>query len=183
MKFPFRLILGLIACSLTACQGSNLGNSLEGAIAPTNPNSDSSPEPIAEQSKPVTSATPTVTLSKTPEPVTTPSPASSPSLIPNFSDHSNFQTGKNESLSNQMAAIALQALPNKSSSKNPNSLKTLFYINFANVPPQAGEFTDIEQAPVALRPWIKDLNKLGSITAKTGMQFQPNNLVSRREYA
>jgi len=54
---------------------------------------------------------------------------------------------------------------------------------FANVPPQAGEFSDVEQAPVALRPWIKDLNKLGTITAKTGLQFQPNNLVARREYA
>lgn len=183
MKFTFRLILGLITCSLTACQGSNLGNSLEGAIAPENPNSDSSPKAINEQSKPVPSASPTVTPSKSAEPVTTPPPSSSPSLIPNFSVRPNLQTGKNESLSNQMVAIALQALPNSSNTKNPNSLKTFFYINFANVPPQTEGFSDIEQAPVALRPWIKDLNKLGTITAKTGLQFQPNHLVSRREYA
>jgi hypothetical protein len=186
MKFTFRLILGLIACSLTACQGSNLGNSLEGAIAPAIPTSDSSPEPIAEQNKPAPSATPTVTPSKTSaEPVTTssPSPTSSPSLTPKFSDRLNIPNFKSESLSNQMIEIALQALPNPSSAKIPNSLKTLFYINFATAQPQAGEFSDIEQAPVALRPWLKDLNKLGTITAKTGLQFQPNNLVARREYA
>ena len=183
MKFTFRLILGLITCSLTACQGSNLGNSLEGAIAPANPNSDSSTEPVAEQSQPVPSASPTVTPSKTPEPVNTPPLSSSPNLIPNFSDRPNLQTGKNESLPNQMVAIALQALPNSSNIKNPNSLKTFFHINFANVSPQAEGFSDIEQAPAALRPWIKDLNKLGTITAKTGLQFQPNHLVSRREYA
>lgn len=182
MKFTFRLILGLIACSLTACQGSNLGNSLEGAITPANPNSDSSPEPIAEQNKPVPSVTPTLTPTS---PVTTPSPAptASPSVTPKFSDHPNFPNFKSESLSNQMIAIAVQALPNSSSTKNPNSLKTFFYINFATAQPQTGEFNDIEQAPVALRPWIKDLNKLGTITAKTGLQFQPNNLVARREYA
>ncbi len=183
MKFTFRLILGLLAYSLSACQGSNLGNSLEGAIAPANPNSDSSPDPIAEQNKPAPSVPPTVNPTTEPVITSSPTPTASPSLTPKFSDRPNFPNFKSESLSNQMIAIAVQALPNSSSAKNPNSLKTFFYINFATAQPQAGEFSDIEQAPVALRAWIKDLNKLGTITAKTGLQFQPNNLVARREYA
>lgn len=182
MKFTFRLIVGLTVYALTACQGSNLGSSLEGAIAPASPASDSSPEATAEQpNKPTSFATPTVTPSTTPEVTAKPSiaPTSSPSNVSNSSDRLNL---KNERLSNQMTAIALQALPTKSTIPQI-SLKTLFYINFVNVQPEAGEFSDIEQAPVSLRPWIKDLNKLGTITAKTELQFLPNSLVARREYA
>jgi hypothetical protein len=48
---------------------------------------------------------------------------------------------------------------------------------------QSGEFSDLDIAPPSLKNWIRDLNKLGTITPKTGQQFKPNILVARREYA
>ncbi|MBD2177200.1 S-layer homology domain-containing protein [Pseudanabaena sp. FACHB-1998] len=197
MKFTFRLILGLLALSLNACQGSNLGSSLEGAIAPATPNDEASPSPtaetipkpspsVAQTVKPTTNPTvnPTINPTATPEAVTlTPAPTSSPSFTPKSSDRLNFQTFKSDRLSNQMVAIALQAFPKSTISENSNLLKTFFSINFANAPIPTAEFSDIEQVPASLRPWIKELNKLGTISAKTGQLFQPNTLVARREYA
>jgi hypothetical protein len=193
MKFTFRLILGLLALSLNACQGSNLGSSLENAIAPATPTTESTTIPIAEKTNkasPSPSASPAVTPTITPksETIATPetvasssiSPTVSPSFTPQSSDRPN---SKNESLSNQMVAIALQALPKSTTPQNPNSLKTFFSINFANSQTLTAEFSDIEQAPASLRSWIKELNKLGTISAKTGQLFQPNILVARREYA
>jgi len=191
-----RLSLGLLALSLNACQGSNLGSSLENAIAPVNPTEDAAPkstEPTPKPSpsviqtvKPTSNPTlaPTITATATPETIKlSPSPTSSPSFTPKSSDRSISQTSKPESLSNQLIAIALQALPKSTTPQNPKSLKAFFSINFANSPNTSTEFTDLEQAPAALRDWIQDLQQLGTISAKTGQLFQPNAFVARREYA
>ncbi len=155
----------LLASGLAACQGSNLGSSLEGAIAPASP---SPSEPI------------------TTKPTSSPSPISSPVSSP-------VNSLSSDRLTNQIKAIVL---PSSTSLKNPtaekNSSKSppieLAYIDFtksqiAKSQAQINEFSDLEQAPAALRPWIKDLNQLGTIAPKTGQNFQPNILVARREYA
>jgi hypothetical protein len=154
-------LAGFVATYLAACQGSNLGSELEVAIAPTK---SPTPEAIAEkpeQPKPI--ATITTTPTATPEPTVTPTPNS-------------------DRLSTQINAIALPSLP-KTPTTEKISLKALFYINFANSQAQSNEFSDLETAPAALRPWLKDLNKLGTIAPKIDQQFQPNILVARREYA
>ena len=162
----------LVAC-LVACQDSNLGRSLENALAPASP---ASPDTIAQksnqtqQSNAVSTSIPIT--AKTPI-----SPATSSSLSP--SKEENRLTS--QTLISESKAIALQSL---TISKRPkNTLQSLFYINFVNSQPQISEFSDLETVPTPLRPWIKDLNKLGTITPKTGLQFQPNILVARREYA
>ena len=177
-RIPEFLLLGLAASSLTACQGSNLGSSLEGAIAPA------SPSPSTEISKP--SAQPNPTLAATATPTTNSQPTTNPTnlTIPSL------PTGapeKGDRLSSQLPAIALQSI----SAINPTktSLKTLFYINFTNLSTptkeskELKEFSDLETAPTSLRAWIKDLYQLGTITPKTGQEFKPNLLVARREYA
>ena len=59
----------------------------------------------------------------------------------------------------------------------------------------AEEFTDVNQAPVELQPYIADLAKLGALrfrssenstsgnSSASGGQFQPNSVITRREYA
>ena len=91
-------------------------------------------------------------------------------------------TPNSDRLSTQIKAISLPSFP-KTSTTEKISLKALFYINFTNSQIQSNEFSDLETAPAALRPWLKDVNKLGTIAPKTGQQFQPNILVARREYA
>ncbi len=178
MKFKSRLIaktfnfllLGLTTYFLTACQGSNIGSSLENAIAPASP---SNSEPIAEKpNQPTSNATPTISANPTakPEPKPTNFPTSSVNSV------------NSDRLSAQMKAIALQSL-SKESPAEKKSLKELFYINFTNSQPQTGEFSDLETAPAPLKAWIKDLNRLGTITPKIGQEFRPNILVARREYA
>ncbi len=183
-RIPEFLLLGLAASSLTACQGSNLGSSLEVAIAPA------SPSPSTEIPKP--SAQPNPTLAATATPTTTSKPTPNPTnlTIPSL------PTGapdKVDRLSSQIPAIALQsisAINTKPITKI--SLKTLFYINFTNPSTptkeskelkESKEFSDLETAPTSLRSWIKDLYQLGTITPKTGQEFKPNLLVARREYA
>jgi hypothetical protein len=154
-------LTGFIAASVVACQGSNIGSSLEVAIAPAA--SPSTSEPIAEK--------PNQT-----EPIA-PLPTS-----PSNSSVNSVNSVNSDRLSAQMQAIALQSLPKELTTESI-SLKNLFYINFANSQPQSGEFSDLETAPVPLKAWIKDLNKLGTIAPKTGQEFKPNILVARREYA
>jgi hypothetical protein len=165
MKLKFRgisriTLTGFIAASVVACQGSNLGSSLENAIAPASPLTS---ETIAEKPN---QPTPTAK----PEPKPTNSPTGSVNAV------------NSDRLSDQMSTIALQSLPQKSAIAK-NSLKELFYINFTSSQPQASEFSDLETAPTPLRPWIKDLKKLGTITPKVEQEFRPNTLVARREYA
>lgn len=52
----------------------------------------------------------------------------------------------------------------------------------------AEEFTDVNQAPTELQPYIADLAKLGALRlrssdASNNGQFQPNSVITRREYA
>ena len=175
MKFKYRLIaktckfllLGLTTYFLSACQGSNIGSSLENAIAPASP---SSSEAIAENPNQPTP----IATSPSPTPTAKPEtkPATKPTNSPTSSDR----------WSSPMKAIALQSLPKKTTPET-NSLKELFFINFPNSQKQSGEFSDLDTAPASLKNWIKDLNKLGTISPKTGQQFKPNILVARREYA
>lgn len=178
MKFKSRLIaktfnflmLGLTTYFLTACQGSNIGSSLENAIAPASP---SSSDAIAEKPN------------QPPPLATTPissSPVSKPEAKSTNSPTSSVNSVNSDRLSTQMKAIALQSLPKESTSEK-KSLKELFSINFTNSQPQTGEFSDLETAPAPLKAWIKDLNRLGTITPKIGQEFKPNILVARREYA
>ena len=177
MKFKYRLIakiskfllLGLAAYSLTACQGSNLGSSLENAIAPASP---SSSDAIAENPNP-------------PKPISTtpsPSPTAKPEIKPTNSPNNLVSSVNSDRWSSPMKAIALQSLPKKITPER-SSLKELFFINFTNSQVESGEFSDLDTAPPSLKNWIRDLNKLGTITPKTGQQFKPNILVARREYA
>jgi len=180
IKFPeiSRICLvGLVASGLAACQGSNLGSSLQDAIAPA---SSPTPDAIAEKpnqstllSKPTETTSPTTTTIKS-----TSSPASSINSV----NPSPQELATSDRLVDRMQAIALQSLPQKLTPEK-TSLKALFYINFANTQPPTSEFSDLETAPAALSPWIKDLNKLGTIAPKTGLEFKPNILVARREYA
>ncbi len=174
-RIPKLLLLGVSAYFLTACQGSNLGSSLEGAITPAIPQNDANLEPTTETAKPSPSPTPKLTPTNSPT-----SSADAGVGSPNLNSTINNSSDR---LSNPLAiAIALQNLPSQIFS-SPTSLKKLFYIDFANSKTLAGEFSDIEQAPAPLRNWIKDLHKLATISAKTGQEFKPNILVSRREYA
>ncbi len=161
-----KILLPLLIATLTACQGSNLGSSLENAIAPESP-SPATPEPI------------------TAKPISSPSPESSPVNSPTNSIPSDRFT-------NQIKAIVLPSLTSpKISPKTPTVQKNLSkspfielaYIDFTKSQTPINEFSDLEQAPAALRPWIKDLNQLGTIAPKTGQNFQPNILIARREYA
>jgi hypothetical protein len=161
----------LLASGLAACQGSNIGSSLENAIAPASP-SPAIPEPITTKS------------------ASSPSPISSPVNSP-------VNTLASDRFTNQIKAIVLPSSKSsqtltaekdllKSTSKSPSI--ELAYIDFTKPQitksqAQINEFSDLEQAPAALRPWIKDLNQLGTIAPKTGQNFQPNILVARREYA
>jgi hypothetical protein len=178
MKFKSRLIaktfnfllLGLTTYFLTACQGSNIGSSLENAIAPASP---SSSDAIAEKpNQPTPLATTPISSS----------PVSKPEAKPTNSPTSSVNSVSSDRLSTQMKAIALQSLPKESTSEK-KSLKELFSINFTNSQPQIGEFSDLETAPAPLKAWIKELNRLGTITPKIGQEFKPNILVARREYA
>ena len=179
MKLKFRILsriilIGFLASSVAACQDSNLGSSLEVAIAPASP---STSEPITEkpnQPTPLATSPASSTTSSTPTAKPEPKPTNSPA--------SSVNPVNSDRLSAQMKAIALQSLPKESTSEK-NLLKELFYINFTNSQPQIGEFSDLETAPVPLKAWIKDLNKLGTITPKIGQEFKPNILVARREYA
>ena len=153
MKLKFRVIfrisvLGFIVSYLAACQGSNLGTSLEGAIAPSNP---ATSEAIA-----VKSDQPTVTASAIPESPTV-KPTSSPTNSPSLLDRENIAS-TDDRLVNQMIAIALQSLETPKPEKNllKNSLKSLFYIDFTSSQIQVNEFSDLETAPAPLRSWIKD---------------------------
>jgi hypothetical protein len=171
-NFKF-LLLGLTTYFLTACQGSNIGSSLENAIAPASP---SSSDAIAENpSQPAPIAT-----SPSPTPTTNSEPK--PEIKPTNSPNSLVNPVNSDRWSSPMKAIALQSLPKKATPET-NSLKELFFINFTNSQKQSGEFSDLDAAPASLKNWIKDLNKLGTITPKTGQQFKPNILVARREYA
>jgi hypothetical protein len=177
IKFPKNsriYLLALSAFTLVSCQGSNLGSSIENAIAPA---SSPTPEAVAEKpNQPTLLTKPTETASPTTK------PTSSPTSSINSVNPSPQELANSDRIVDQMQAIALQSLPQKLTTEKP-SLKALFYINFANNQLQTGEFSDLETAPAPLRPWIKDLNKLGTISPKTGQQFQPNILVARREYA
>lgn len=170
-KSLITIFLGLFASSVFGCQGSNLGSSLENAIAPvpsptekaiskqpTTPVAEPSLEPRAEQPSPevITKNTPTI---------------------------SNKLIKPNEDLSKQVAAIALPSLLNNPSLKA--SVKDIFSaeFDFAVAKVLTKEFSDLDQAPAPLRDWIKDLYQLGTIAPKTGQEFKPNILVSRREYA
>ncbi len=172
MKLKFRrfsriILIGFLAASVAACQGSNLGSSLEVAIAPASP---SNSEAIAEKpNKPTPLATPTISSI----------PIAKPEAKPTNSPASSVNSVNSDRLSAQMKAIALQSLPKE----KRNSLKELFYINFTNSQLQSAEFSDLETAPAPLKAWIKELNKLGTITPKIGQEFKPNILVARREYA
>jgi hypothetical protein len=147
-----RLYIGLLALSILGCQGSNLGNSLENAIAPANPSiTPSASETIANR--------------------------------PDDPAISSVNLADSDRLYLQMSAIALASLPTLTIEKI--SLKSLFYIKFNSSQSlsSANEFSDLAIAPTSLRDWLKDLNKLGTISAKIGQEFKPNDLVTRREYA
>ncbi len=179
MKFKFRgifrnALVVVVSTYLASCQGSNLGSSLEVAIAPASTPTSEAISTKPDQPKPI--PTPITTISPTSESFATKSPI----VTPSSDNLSNFLKG--DRLSEQMIEIGLQALP-KTSAAEKNSIKGLFYINFANSQPQTSEFSDIDKVPTPLKPWIIDLNKLGTISPKTGQQFQPNILVARREYA
>jgi hypothetical protein len=152
-------LIGVIAISVVGCQGSNLGSSLENAIAPASP---SNSETIAEKSE---------------QPVEKPnSSATIPVNSANIGDR----------LSSQMQEIALASLTLTTPKTERISIKSLFYINFDNPQfaiKQFNEFSDLATAPDPLRDLLQDLNKLGTITPKTGQEFSPNILVSRREYS
>ena len=171
----------LVAC-LGACQDSNLGRSLENAIAPASPPTISA----------TTSATSEAITPKSNQPNqsaanSTSKPATFNPTILNSTNSPALSPSKNEkrlasqTLVNESKAIALQSL--KIQKRSKNTLQSLFYINFVDSQTQISEFSDLETVPTPLRPWIKDLNKLGTITPKTGLQFQPNIFVARREYA
>ncbi len=171
----------LLAISLTSCQGSNLGSSLEGAIAPS---STPIPEPVATTASPAPMLAPPLTAAK----------ATPPTLMV---------------IDNQMITLAKEAITKTAISRNTKLssglpvestqaiLKSLLYIDLAKFPSfqspasspvlpssQAiAKFQDLDQVPAALRSWINDLAQLGTISAKTGQNFQPNIPVARREYA
>ncbi|OIP75980.1 MAG: hypothetical protein AUK48_06460 [Oscillatoriales cyanobacterium CG2_30_44_21] len=163
-KFLIAISSGLLASSVLGCQGSNFGSSVENAIAPVTP----PPEKTAPM-QPTKPTTETILEPKAQTP--------NPEII----------TQPNKNLSKQIAVIALPSSSNSPDSKA--TLEDIFLIKFdfktAPVLTQnlTKEFSDLDQAPAPLRDWIKDLNQLGTIAPKTGQDFKPNILISRREYA
>jgi hypothetical protein len=165
---PF-FILAWVVASLSACQGSQLGSSLEGAISPAS----KSPEPEASEPIAVNSVNPT------PQPTISPTPQVIPSDRP-LPQPITSNTNPKLNLDRVMAAIAVQAIPKES---NQPSLTDYLAIKFEAIAPAVNSFSDISQAPNSLQPWLKDLNKLGTIEPKIRQEFQPNILIARREYA
>ncbi|NUN63652.1 S-layer homology domain-containing protein [Pseudanabaena biceps] len=159
------LLCALVGAISTSCQGSNLGSSLESAIAPASPPINSSDtEAIAN-------------------PKTQPQAFITPPASPTISTGSNKNSDR---LIPQMQAIALASLKAEkfiTSEPKAESLKSLFYIDFSDSASPVITFSDLNTAPAPLRDWIKDLNQLGTIAPKTGQEFKPNILVARREYA
>ena len=162
-------ILGCVVVSLSGCQGSKLGSSLEGAISPASnsPEAESS-EPIA-----VNSVNPSTKPNITPQPLASDRPI--PQALPS-------PPTQKLNLNQVMAAIAIQAIPKRQALTQP-SLKEYLAIKFEPIAAPINTFSDIAQAPTALQPWITDLNKLGTVQPKVGQKFQPNVLIARREYA
>jgi len=180
-KIATTILSGLLTSLVVACQGSNLGSSLENAIAPVTPPAEKTavpnqPIPTNPSVEPEPSLEPKTETSLKPstETITKNTPTNPSSDRP---------TEPNENLSKQIAAIALPSLANAPTLKT--SLKDIFFIeiDFTVAKVLTKEFSDLDQAPAALRDWIKDLYQLGTITPKTEQEFKPNILVSRREYA
>lgn len=169
--FGSACIATIVIASLSACQGSKLGSSLEGAISPAS----NAPEPESSEPIAVNSANPVAQPSISPTPQVTPSDRPTPQLTTS-------NTNQKLNLDRIMAAIALQAIPKSSAPQQP-SLTDYLAIRFEAIAPTTATFSDISQAPNSLQPWLKDLNKLGTIEPKIRQEFQPNTLIARREYA
>ncbi|MDX2254769.1 MAG: S-layer homology domain-containing protein [Pseudanabaenaceae cyanobacterium bins.39] len=189
-----------IGILLNACQGS-LSSSIEGAIAPTNPETNNPQEatkPSPSPNAPI--ATPSSQPTISPSPANLPIASSRSQVNDQVNGQSNLQS--KEKLKEQLEAIALpQTITNTNKSmvfngtmpingspkdtKVSNFLQEWLYIDVQKLAKAAStkDFSDLNQAPAALQPWIRDLYTLGTITAKKGTQFQPNALVSRRDYA
>ncbi|BBA78992.1 S-layer protein [cyanobacterium endosymbiont of Rhopalodia gibberula] len=54
---------------------------------------------------------------------------------------------------------------------------------FSTVTSKPANFSDLNQVPEALRPYVQDVANLGILTAKENNQFHPNEPITRREYA
>lgn len=163
------------AIYLAACQGSNLGSSLETAIAPA-----PSDTPEVASPTPVNSATPIATTTPTPKPTTksTIEPTTKPttSINPPITSVISIDIAKIKSIALGSAILPIPPASN-------TSIKSLFYIDFSKAQSPVKQFSDIDTAPAPLRGWISDLYQLGTITPKIGQEFKPNILVARREYA
>jgi len=164
MRPKFRIIsriilTGFLTSSVVACQGSNLGSSLENAIAPASPSP--SPETAA-------------TIADQPE---------QPKAIAPATIHLSSQLPAIALSSLTIPILTTSTKEPIIESTTKTSLKSWLYIDFNNSQPSINEFSDLVTAPASLRDWLKDLNQLGTIAPKIGQEFRPNTLVTRREYA
>ncbi|MBD2189946.1 hypothetical protein [Pseudanabaena mucicola] len=159
------------AIYLAACQGSNLGSSLETAIAPA---PSDTPEVVSPT--PVISKTPIVTTQPTIETTTKPTTKTTTSTNPPITSVISIDLAKLKSIALGSETLTVSPVTNI-------SIKSLFDIDFSKAPPPVKQFSDLDTAPAPLRGWISDLYQLGTITPKTGQEFKPNILVARREYA
>ncbi|XTZ11712.1 MAG: S-layer homology domain-containing protein [cyanobacterium endosymbiont of Rhopalodia inflata] len=87
--------------------------------------------------------------------------------------------------------IRLSLVPGKSTTEftleykqaNTTQLNNSSSDQFSSIISEPIHFSDINQVPEALRPYVQDIANLGILTAKKNNQFNPNEPITRREYA
>jgi S-layer homology domain len=87
--------------------------------------------------------------------------------------------------------IRLSLFPRKSTTEftirykqvNTTQLNNSSFDQPSTIPSKPTNFSDLNQVPEALRSYVKDVATLGILTAKENNQFNPNEPITRREYA
>jgi hypothetical protein len=153
----------LAGASLSGCQNTSLGEQLQGAVAPK-----VSATPTAE---PTNSAAPQPKPTATPEvkATTLPTPQTSPTATKNASSPS---------------LISWLKVAQKTAE---NSLQQSKFLPVPILASRSFIPEDIDQAPVALQGYIRDLTQLGVINPRPGQtentySLSPNSPITRREY-
>ncbi|YAI81525.1 MAG: S-layer homology domain-containing protein [cyanobacterium endosymbiont of Rhopalodia sterrenbergii] len=87
--------------------------------------------------------------------------------------------------------IRLSLFPRKSTTEftieykqaNTTQLNNSSSNQFSTITSKSADFSDLSQVPEALRSYVQDVANLGILTANKNDQFNPNEPITRREYA
>lgn len=170
-----RFLLFCLLLPLASCANSSLGEGVQRSLQADPRLTGASPSPVVQS--PTPSPEPSVEPSAEPsvEPTESPSPSPSATQSPNsFTQISPF--------TDQFAAGA-SGTSDGAATNQPNSSPS--------PASDATAFSDIEKAPKELRRYVEDLAKLGVLSiassnaksASDSTRFEPNKVITRREYA